>query len=354
MLTTESNQAITSQSVGYANHSQPTQTAPNRMGVAVGAGWVKATDGQQMVKARSLVLETEPTDFWGANSKNWRVELMNSPIGQGVFYIGDKLDGCTGTKSLANGEKGNFYPLLAVAAVAQLLPKDQSHRVHTVELACSIPTQAMKGQLTSLKGHHLLNVNGANVQVNITRVVAQPEGLGTCAQIAHLQAVKGAQPASFAVLDMGFANTTITGLDEENTLLGFHSTTPGVAKLYETIAGRLNTNGHAATVEEVRLGVETPNGATFLLKGHGSANFEDIYYSELERWFDARMSAISTGAQNILDKAQHTFVAGGGGQLPGVKGLAAKRGYGVATDPQEKEVQGLYLVVNQRSVGNVM
>lgn len=346
MLTTESSQQITSQLVGYANLSQPTTTAINRMGVAVGAGWVKATNGQQTVKARSLVLETEPTDFFGQNSKNWRVELLNSPIGQGVFYIGDKLDGCTGTKSLANGEKGNFYPVLAVAAVAQLLPKDQPHRVHTVEIACSIPTQAMKTQLVNLKGHHLLNVNGTSVQLNITRVIAQPEGLGTCAQIAHLQSAKGAQSASFAVLDIGFANTTITGLDEENTLLGFHSTTPGVAKLYETIAARLNSNGHPASVEEVRLGVETPNGATFLLKGHGFTNFEEIYYSELERWFDARMSAISTGAQNILDRAQHTFIAGGGGQLPGVKGLAAKRGYGVATDPQEKEVQGLYLLAH--------
>ncbi len=235
MLSTETNQRITSQSVGISAPSKPLATVINRMGVAVGAGWVKATDGQQIVKARSLILETEPTDFFGQNSKNWRVELMNSPIGQGVFYLGDKLDGMTGTKSLANGEKGNFYPVLAVAAVARLLPKDQPHRVQTVEIACSIPTQAMKGQLAKLKGHHLVNVNGASVQLNITRVVAQPEGLGTCAQIAHLQAVKGAQPASFAVLDIGFANTTITGLDEENTLLGFHSTTPGVAKLYETI-----------------------------------------------------------------------------------------------------------------------
>ncbi|MBT9312560.1 ParM/StbA family protein [Leptothoe kymatousa] len=346
MLSIEANQQITSQSVGYANPAKPQQTIVNLMGVAVGAGWVKATNGAEVVKARSLILETEPTDFFGQNSKNWRVELQNSPIGQGVFYLGDKLDGMTGTKSLANGEKGNFYPVAAVAAIAQLLPHDQPHQVHPVEVACSIPTQGMKAQLGSLKGHHLVSINGASVQVNISRVVAQPEGLGTCAQIAHLQAMKGAAPASFAVLDIGFANTTITGLDEENTLLGFHSTTPGVAKLYETIAQRLNTNGHAATVEEVRLGVETAGGATFLLKGHGSTDFKDIYYAELERWFDARMSAIATGAQNILDKAQHTFIAGGGGQLPGVKGLAAARGYGVATDPQEKEVQGLYLLTH--------
>ena len=203
MLSTETNQRITSQSVGISAPSKPLATVINRMGVAVGAGWVKATDGQQIVKARSLILETEPTDFFGQNSKNWRVELMNSPIGQGVFYLGDKLDGMTGTKSLANGEKGNYYPIAALAAIAQLLPKDQPHRVHTVEVACSIPTQAMKGQLTSLKGHHLVNVNGASVQINITRVVAQPEGLGTCAQIAHLQAVKGAQPPVLLFLILG-------------------------------------------------------------------------------------------------------------------------------------------------------
>jgi len=346
MLATESAQQITSQSVGYADQSQPMATYGNRMGVAVGAGWVKATDGTQVVKARSLVLETEPTDFFGCNSKNWRIELLNSPVGNGVYFIGDKLDGMTGTKSLANGEKGNYYAVAALAAIAQLLPKDQPHKVHTLEVACSIPTQAMKAQLANFKGHHLVNINGASVQVNVARVVAQPEGLGTCAQIAHLQAAKGAPSASFAVLDIGFANTTITGLDEENTLLGFHSTTPGVAKLFETIAQRLNTNGHAATVEEVRLGVETPNGPTFLLKGHGKTNFEEIYYAELERWFEARMSAISTGAQNILDRAQHTFIAGGGGQLPGVKGLAAARGYGVATEPQAKEVMGLYLLAH--------
>ena len=344
MLVTESAQQVASQSVGYANPSLPPSTASNRMGVAVGAGWVKATDGTQIVKARSLVLETEPTDFFGQNSKNWRIELMNSSIGSGVYYLGDKLDNMTGTKSLANGEKGNYYAVAALAAIAQLLPHDQPHRVQVVEVVCSIPTQGMKEQLGTLKGHHLVSINGVNVQVNITRVVAQPEGLGTCAQIAHLQAAKGAPSASFAVLDIGFANTTITGLDEENTLLGFHSTTPGVAKLYETIAQRLNTNGHAATVEEVRLGVETRNGPTFVLTGHGKTNFEAIYYAELERWFDARMSAIATGAQNILDRAQHTFIAGGGGQLPGVKRLAADRGYGVATDPQEKEVMGLYLL----------
>lgn len=346
MLTTESRQQITSQSVGFLGRSKPTATAVNRMGVAVGAGWVKATNGSQVVKARSLVLESEPTDFFGINSKNWRVELLNSPIENGVFYVGDKVDGNPGTKSLANGEKGNFYAVLGLAAIAQLLPSDQPNRIHTVEVACSIPTQAMKGQLTDLKGHHLIDVNGATVQVNVSRVVAYPEGFGTCVAVANLQASKGAIAASFAVLDIGFANTTITGLDEENTLLGFHSTTPGVAKLYETIAGRLNTNGHAATVEEVRLGVETAGGATFCLKGHGTTNFEALYFEELERWFDARLSAIQTGAQAILDKAQHKFIAGGGGQLSGVKELAAKRGYGVATDPQEKEVQGLYLLAH--------
>ncbi len=112
------------------------------------------------------------------------------------------------------------------------------------------------------------------------------------------------------------------------------------------MAARLNSNGHPATIEEVRLGVETPNGATFCLKGHGTTNFEALYFEELERWFDARLSAIQTGAQAILDKAQHKFIAGGGGQLPGVKELAAKRGYGVANDPQEKEVQGLYLLTH--------
>lgn len=346
MVTAMSTQQIMSQSVGLRSPSLPQQTVTNRMGVAVGAGWVKAANGQQIVKARSLILESEPTDFFGQNSKNWRIELMNSAIGQGVYYLGDKLDGMIGTKSLANGEKGNYYPVAALAAIAQLLPKDQPHRVQSVEVACSIPTQAMKDQLIALKGHHLVSVNGFSIQVNVARVVVQPEGLGTCTQIAHLQGAKGANAASFAVLDIGFANTTITGLDEENTLLGFHSTTPGVAKLYETIAHRLNTNGHAATVEEVRLGVETPGGPTFLLKGHSSVDFKTVYFSELERWFDARMSAIATGAQNILDRAQHTFIAGGGGQLPGLKGLASKRGYGVAMDPQEKEVQGLYLLAH--------
>ena len=264
-----------------------------------------------------------------------------------VFYIGDKVDGTTGVKSLANGEKGNFYSVLALASIAQLIPQDTApFEVTTVEIACSIPTQAMKTQLTGIKGHHLVSVNDRNVQINVTRVVAQPEGFGTCVAIATTQRVRGVDAASFAVLDIGFANTTICGLDVESTLLGFHSTTPGVAKLYETIAQRLNTNGHAATVEEVRLGVETPGGPTFLLKGHGTTDFQAIYYDELERWFDARLSAIKTGAQSILDKAQHKFVAGGGGQLPGVKELAKARGYGIASDPQEKEVHGLWLLAH--------
>ncbi|MEO0375787.1 MAG: hypothetical protein AAF329_14410, partial [Cyanobacteria bacterium P01_A01_bin.17] len=337
MLTTTTEQQIASQSVGIVHPSQPPVTVLHRMGVAVGAGWVKATNGRQIVKTRSLVLETEPADFFGTNSQNWRIELMNSPIAEGVFYVGGKLDGNTGTKSLANGEKGNFYPVLALGAIAQLLPQGQPSKVHSVEVACSIPTQAMKAQLVSLKGHHLLNVSGENVQVHVVRVVAHPEGFGTCVDIAHQQAAKGADPASFAVLDIGFANTTITGLDEENTLLGFKSTTPGVARLYETIAQRLNGNGHPATVEEVRLGVETPGGPTYCLKGHGQTDFEAIYFDELERWFDARLSAIATTAQSILDKARYKFVAGGGGQLPGVKALAAARGYGVANAPQEKE-----------------
>ena len=346
MLTTESTQKISSQSVGLLNLPEPQHAETIRMGVAVGAGWGKATDGIQIVKARSLVLETEPTDFFGVNSQNWRIELLNTPVGNGVFYIGDKVDGNTGTKSLANGEKGQFYPVLALAAIAQLLPEKLPYHVHTVDIACSIPTQAMKGQLSSLKGHHLVNVNGRNVQINVARVVAQPEGFGTCVAIASAQRTKGIAAASFAVLDIGFANTTICGLDAESTLLGFHSTTPGVAKLYETIAQRLNTNGHAATVEEVRLGVETPNGPTFRLKGHGDTDFQAIYYDELERWFDARLSAIKTGAQAILDKAQHKFVAGGGGQLPGVRDLAKVRGYGIASDPQAKEVHGLWLLAH--------
>lgn len=347
MLATDTSPKIASQSVGYLDRSEPHATSINHIGVAVGAGWVKATDGVKFVKSRSLVLGAEPTDFFGCNSKNWRIELLNSPIGRGVFYVGDKVDGNTGTKSLANAEKGNFYSVLALGAIAQLLPDMPDAYIHTVEVACSIPTQAMKAQLASLKGHHLVDVNGRTAQVNVARVVARPEGLGTCVSISDTQSSKGATPASFATMDIGFANTTITGLDEENTLLGFHSTTPGVAKLYETIAQRLNSTGHPATVEEVRLGVETADAPTFLLKGHGKTDFKAIYYDELERWFEARMSAIKTGAQAILDKAQYKFVAGGGGQLPGVKELASDRGYGVCIDPQEKEVRGLWLLAQQ-------
>ena len=85
MVTTGLLQKITSQSVGYANPAQPMSTVSNRMGVAVGAGWTKATDGQHLVKTRSLILETDPTEFFGQNSKNWRIELMNSPMGQGIY-----------------------------------------------------------------------------------------------------------------------------------------------------------------------------------------------------------------------------------------------------------------------------
>ena len=71
MLVEHNHQQITSQSVGYADHSKPQIAKTIRIGIAVGGGWIKATNGQQEVKARSLVLESEPLDFFGINSQNW-------------------------------------------------------------------------------------------------------------------------------------------------------------------------------------------------------------------------------------------------------------------------------------------
>lgn len=299
-----------------------------KVAIAVGAGFVKAWDGQQFYRLRSLVTRHIPHTGAGS-AKQLRVHISNSPY-SGSFAAGEDLESSTALQSLKDGLKGQWYGPLALSTLAHLAPANC--QLFNVNLVASIPNPNLKQALQGLVGLHDVAVNGRRITVNITDVKPVPEGLGTAVQLASDKPV--------AVVDIGYQNVTVCGYDPvSKTMIGVESMAGGVGVLLDEISTLANVTGEPPTAEELRLGIEA---RTFELNGYSGINFKGAYEKAFEPWLKGRIHAAKTQASRIFGKCPVKVFAGGGSQLPGVGTVAGAMGVGLCSDPQCVEVRGIY------------
>lgn len=299
-----------------------------KVAIAVGAGFVKAFDGDSFYKLRSLVTRSIPITGAGSE-KQLRVKIWNSKH-SGEFAVGENLEASTALQSLKDGLKAEWYSPLALAAIAHLAPRNTE--LFTIDLVASIPTPNMAEKLSGLKGLHDVSVNGKQVTINVTAVKFVPEGLGTAYQLS------ADKPT--AVIDLGYQNTTVAGYDPTvRQMIDTVSLKTGVGALFEAVADLCNTTGERPSAEEIRLGVEA---RTFELNGYSGTSFKTAYQQAFEPWIKARIHAAKNQAGHIFGKCPVKVVAGGGSQLPGVTEVARQIGVNICQQPQETEVRGLY------------
>ncbi|MEM8612772.1 MAG: hypothetical protein AAGF93_12205 [Cyanobacteria bacterium P01_H01_bin.105] len=317
--------------VGNTRESFP--FSPTAIGVAVGNGFVKASDGTTDLCVRSQALEHHP-QFLSASDDLLLLEAVESPCLIGQLCIGTGLDASPGVISLANGLKGKYYAAFALAAVARLVDNGAF-----INLAVSLPSKAMEPMLAPLRDSHTVLINGKRKHFVIDQIRTFPEGLGTAMRMRELRASRSAVVPSFAALDFGHGNTTVVAIDGAGNCSGFGNTPTGVGALFEEIAQTLSgkTGGIPPTVDAVRLGVQL---GTFCLNGHGSISFVNEYDAALQTWTKARLQELHGQCSQLLDRAEAKVVCGGGANLPGLMELMPN-GYAKATAPQKLEAQGL-------------
>ena len=315
------------------NMREPDPFTPTAIGVAVGNGFVKASDGTTDLCVRSQALEHHP-QFLAPSNDVLLLDALETPCLMGQLCIGTGLDSSPGVISLANGLKGKYYAAFALAAVARLADNGAF-----INLAVSLPNKAMEPLLAPLRDSHTVIINGKRKHFIIDQVRAFPEGLGTAMRMRELRAQRNSSVPSFAALDFGHGNTTVVAIDGAGKCSGFGNTPTGVGALFEEIATNLSgkTGGIPPTVDAVRLGIQL---GTFCLNGHGSIGFANEYDTALQVWAKARLQELHGQCSQLLDRAEAKVVCGGGANLPGIMNLMPI-GYAKAATPQQLEAQGL-------------
>lgn len=322
----------------YAPQSVLYPPAIHPVAIAVGNGFVKVATKGDFNCVRSLIKRSEKTGLSDFTRTKLAVKFESSTLGSDGFTLGDISSKESGALPLSKGQKGEYYAIAALMSAAFLVA-DGAH----IKVICAVPGAAMGERVIGqLKGTHRLTVNGQGKTIHIHSCAVVAEAKGTAAALATNRIESGFEPISFAVIDLGHGNTTLTGMDAEFNTLCHKALEPGVEQLYLDIVSQLEGSEKVPTVDELMNGIKKGSPEKGYKYGpNGRYDFTAAYRECLAAWWAARRAQIETDVAEDLSKADVTLVAGGGASLPELADLAKADGYHCVADPQELEVKGL-------------
>ena len=192
----------------------------------------------------------------------------------------------------------------------------------------------------ALDGTHKVRMNGKQSIVNIRVDRVLEEGSGVAV------ALKNAFDFTNALLfDLGNGTSIVSAFNGLQLTHRDYASDAGVEKLIDSIA----------TSDLVRTQLLKPADRHLIRQGiekgdfsYGTRvtgwTFKDAYISELPKWFESGLKPFVKTAESRVPSATAVIAVGGGSQLPGVKGLLAKRGIEVPDNARWLNAKGLYQV----------
>ena len=224
----------------------------NVIGIDIGFGFTKATNGRRSVIFKSIFGETSDIQYreqllGGPRSE----EYLHVDIGDNGYFVGELAERQSNTRSFTLDQDqfiASFAHIMGCTAMSQLAERNQPVRVIT-GLPISYFRRHREEISKKLTGRHDVRVYDANGKhndtvINVTHVRAVPQPFGTLfhhmlndlAEVSDKRFVQ----QKIGIIDVGFRTCDFTISDKTRySERGSQTTDSGIAKAFAVIAAKL-------------------------------------------------------------------------------------------------------------------
>jgi len=263
------------------------------LGVDVGFGFTKATDGKQVLSFKSLIGDAVEIQFWSDVVEAEPVDNLHVTIDSKEYFIGDLAERQSNVRHFTLDQTTlleNSLRILALTAAGTFRGEDIQFNVVT-GLPVSYFRQQKDRLATLLRGMHRVKYHTPDAKqiessflINRIQVIPQPFGsifnliMNNQGKIVNTDLAK----KKLGIIDVGFRTTDITISDGLRYVeRGSRTTDTGISKAFSIIAKKLSERT-GVEVELFRL-YNWVSGGSIKIRGkeYILAELRDQVYSQL-------------------------------------------------------------------------
>lgn len=294
------------------------------MGIDVGFGFTKATDGQETVVFKSIYGDATDIQFWFDFQDRSLTEYFHVSLDGKSYFVGDLAEQQSDAVSFTLDQErmaADFARLLALT-VAGLFLKPEDTADASLQIVSGLPVGYYKQYhdrfRDTLKGRHTITYHSPDggrmtKKFAVERVQLLPQPMGS---VLNLLMDAGGRIVDnelarqkIGVVDIGFRTTDYMVIDRMRYIERSSRTLDtGIAKAYTVIANKLRENS-GVNVELYRLFGAVRKGAIKMRgQGFSFAKIRDQIYAQLAATIAGDMDRLWAGDWDI-----DTIILTGGG-----------------------------------------
>jgi plasmid segregation protein ParM len=267
------------------------------LGIDIGFGFTKATDGKDTVIFKSLFGDADEIQFWADFGENSPLNHIHVSVDGKSYFIGDLAEQQSSVLSFTLDQERlitDFVRILALTVAGMFLKNGGTINV-PINVVSGLPIGYFKQNYERfneiLTGHHSITYHSYNGQKNtkeiyINKVRMLPQPLGTVLNLLMDENGKIVNHElanqKIGVVDIGFRTTDFTILDHLRYIdRGSRTIDTGISKGFNVIANKLREKC-GVSVELYRLYRAAEMGS-IKMRGHGFTftKIRDQVYSQL-------------------------------------------------------------------------
>jgi plasmid segregation protein ParM len=294
------------------------------LGIDIGFGFTKATNGQDTLIFKSLLGDAADIQFWADFGDNAPTDHIHVTIDGESYFIGDLAEQQSSVLNFTLDQErllSDYVKTLSLTAAGMLM-QDESATNTPINLISGLPIGYFKENHNrfneKLAGHHTITYHSSdgkqeNREIYINKVRMLPQPMGSIVNLLMNDSGKIAVPdlakQKIGVVDIGFRTTDLAILDRLRYInRGSKTIDMGIAKGFGVIANKLREKS-SVNVELYRLYRAAETG-TITMRGHGFSfpKIRDQVYSQLATSIADEIDRLWANDWDI----ESIFLSGGG------------------------------------------
>ncbi|MDJ0818838.1 MAG: ParM/StbA family protein [Desulfobacterales bacterium] len=294
------------------------------LGVDIGFGFTKATNGSDMLIFKSLFGDAADIQFWADFGESSPTDHIHVTIDGNSYFVGDLAEQQSSVLHFTLDQErllSDYVKILSLTAAGMLQQDDSSINV-PINLVSGLPIGYFRDNHNRfnemLTGRHTITYHSSDgkekirtIHINKVRMLPQPMGsilnllMNDHGKIGDQELAK----QKIGVVDIGFRTTDFAILDRLRYInRGSKTIDTGISKGFSVIANKLREKS-SVNVELFRLYRAAETG-TITMRGHGFSfpKIRDQVYSQLARSIADEIDRLWASDWDI----EAIFLSGGG------------------------------------------
>jgi plasmid segregation protein ParM len=294
------------------------------LGIDIGFGFTKATNGKDTIIFKSLLGDAADIQFWADFGDNAPTDHIHVTIDGESYFIGDLAEQQSSVLNFTLDQErllSDYVKILSLTAAGMLMQDESSTNI-PINLISGLPIGYFKENHNrfneQLAGHHTITYHSSdgkqkNREIYINKVRMLPQPMGSIVNLLMNDNGKIGNPdlakQKIGVVDIGFRTTDLAILDRLRYInRGSKTIDMGIAKGFGVIANKLREKS-SVNVELYRLYRAAETG-TITMRGHGFSfpKIRDQVYSQLATSIADEIDRLWANDWDI----ESIFLSGGG------------------------------------------